>query len=113
MDLGFRMHAERTPNPDSIKWVLGQPVAGEHGSASFEGSVDPALSPLASSLLAIEGVERVYLGPSFITVGKAASAEWTEVPLPTTRFLRRNMLRSARTFSMASPLTTRSTTPTE
>ena len=23
-DLGFRMHAERTPNPQSIKWVAGQ-----------------------------------------------------------------------------------------
>jgi hypothetical protein len=26
MDLGFRMHAERTPNPNSIKWVLGSGV---------------------------------------------------------------------------------------
>jgi Fe-S cluster biogenesis protein NfuA len=82
MDLGFRMHAERTPNPDSIKWVLGQPVADERGSASFEGSVDPALSPLASPLLAVDGVERVYLGPSFITVSKSESAEWTELAAP-------------------------------
>ena len=26
VDLGFRMHAERTPNPNSIKWVLGRPL---------------------------------------------------------------------------------------
>lgn len=37
MDLGFRMHAERTPNPNSIKWVLGQSVAGDVASASFSG----------------------------------------------------------------------------
>lgn len=118
MDLGFRMHAERTPNPNSIKWVLGQPVAGDAGSASFggeasskaEGSiageasskgeassaaqaeghdvraatviVDVEVSPLAAAILAVEGVVGVYLGPTFVTVTKAATAEWTELAAP-------------------------------
>lgn len=82
MDLGFRMHAERTPNPNSIKWVLGQPVADGPGSASFEGSVEPGVSPLASSILEVEGVERVFLGPSFVTVSKSERAEWTDLAAP-------------------------------
>ena len=83
MDLGFRMHAERTPNPNSIKWVLGQPVADGVASASFDaGAVTPEVSPLAASILEVEGVERVYLGPSFVTVTKRDAAEWTELAAP-------------------------------
>lgn len=82
MDLGFRMHAERTPNPDSIKWVLGQPVAEGVASASFTNPVDAAVSPLASAVLAIDHVEAIYLGPSFVTVTKASEAEWTELAAP-------------------------------
>ena len=82
MDLGFRMHAERTPNPNSIKWVLGQKVADVVGSASFAGDLSPEISPLASPILAIEGVEGIYLGPTFVTVTKAESAEWTELAVP-------------------------------
>ena len=29
MDLGFRMHAERTPNPNSVKWVLSQTLCAD------------------------------------------------------------------------------------
>jgi len=82
MDLGFRMHAERTPNPNSIKWVLGQPVAGDAGSASFEGEVSREVSPLAADLLEVEGTVGVYLGPNFITVTKTDPAEWTELAAP-------------------------------
>ena len=38
MSLDFRMHAERTPNPNSIKWVLGQVVADRVVTASFSSS---------------------------------------------------------------------------
>lgn len=89
MDLGFRMHAERTPNPNSIKWVLGQPVAGDLGSASFDEAagddtpaVTPAVSPLAVAVLAVDGVLSVYLGPTFVTVTKNASSEWTDLAAP-------------------------------
>jgi Fe-S cluster biogenesis protein NfuA len=82
MDLGFRMHAERTPNPDSIKWVLGQQVADGVSSASFSGDVAADVSPLASAILAIDDVEGVFLGPTFVTVTKADSAEWTELAAP-------------------------------
>jgi Fe-S cluster biogenesis protein NfuA len=90
MDLGFRMHAERTPNPNSIKWVLGQAVADVVSSASFskrdarelECPIDADVSPLAAPILDIEGVEGVFLGPTFVTVTKSAGAEWTELAAP-------------------------------
>lgn len=82
MDLGFRMHAERTPNPNSIKWVLGQPVVEGVVSASFAAGTSPGVSPLAAPILTLDGVEGVFLGPSFVTVTKAEEAEWTELAAP-------------------------------
>ncbi len=82
MDLGFRMHAERTPNPNSIKWVLGQTVADVVGSASFSQNVSAEISPLASSILDLDGVDGVFLGPTFITVTKVESVEWTDLAAP-------------------------------
>jgi Fe-S cluster biogenesis protein NfuA len=115
MDLGFRMHAERTPNPNSIKWVLSQAVADVVSSASFgklsgsqAGSVSTSVdaptsnqaptstdapfptaaslpvevSPLASPIREIDGVESVFLGPTFVTVTKSDGSEWTELAAP-------------------------------
>lgn len=82
MDLGFRMHAERTPNPNSIKWVLGQMVADVVASASFDQGVSAAVSPLAAGVATVDGVTGVLLGPNFVTVTKQESAEWTVLAAP-------------------------------
>jgi len=82
MNLGFRMHAERTPNPDSIKWVLGQPVAGDGASATFKAGVEPGESPLAAALLEVEGVAGVLLGSNFVTVTRDPAHEWTDLAPP-------------------------------
>lgn len=82
MDLGFRMHAERTPNPNSIKWVLGQAVADVVASASFGAGVSAAVSPLAAGVVAVDGVTGVLLGPNFVTVTKREEAEWTVLAAP-------------------------------
>lgn len=79
MSLGFRMHAERTPNPNSVKWVLGQPVAKDAGAASFTETPPLAVSPLAGRLFQVEGVVSVLLGPDFATVSKQADLEWTDL----------------------------------
>ena len=82
MDLGFRMHAERTPNPNSIKWVLGQALV--EGSASAQFSARPAadVSPLARSLFDVPGVESVFLASNFVTVTKRGDVEWTDLAQP-------------------------------
>ena len=79
MDLDFRMHAERTPNPNSIKWVLGQAVVGTDPSSQFDGEVADDVSPLASALLSVTGVTSVFLGPNFVTVTREPDHEWTEL----------------------------------
>jgi Fe-S cluster biogenesis protein NfuA len=77
--LGFRMHAERTPNPNSIKWVLGEPIAPAGTAASFSEPVGPSVSPLAARLFAVKGVTGVFLASSFVTVSKVDEADWMEL----------------------------------
>ena len=79
MDLGFRMHAERTPNPNSIKWVLGRPVVEGPASAHFEAAPTPDVSPLAARLFEVEGVVGAFLASNFVTVTKRPDIEWTDI----------------------------------
>lgn len=79
MDPGFRMHAERTPNPQSIKWVLGQAVAGEAGRAAFREAPASEVSPLGARLFQVEGIESIFLGSDFVTVTKDTGHDWSEL----------------------------------
>jgi Fe-S cluster biogenesis protein NfuA len=76
------MHAERTPNPNSIKWVLGRPLVEGSASAHFEAAPSAAVSPLAARLFAIEGVTGVFLASNFVTVTKRPELEWTDLAQP-------------------------------
>jgi len=76
------MHAERTPNPNSIKWVLGRPVVEGAASAQFDAAPSSTISPLAARLFAIEGVTGVFLASNFVTVTKRPEVEWTDLAQP-------------------------------
>jgi len=81
--LGFRMHAERTPNPHSIKWVLGVPVVPEEvRGVGFQQAPDEAVSPLAARLFAVEGVSQVFFAANFVSVTKRPDLEWTQLAQP-------------------------------
>lgn len=82
MDAGLRMHAERTPNPDSIKWVLGQPVMEGGATVHFDAPPGPEMSPLAERLFAVDGVVGVFLASNFVTVTKRTEIEWTDLAEP-------------------------------
>jgi len=81
-DLGFRMHAERTPNPQSIKWVLAEELAPAGVSANFREPVGPEVSPLAARLFQVPGVEGVFIAARFVTVTKALDREWPDLAQP-------------------------------
>ena len=82
MDAGLRMHAERTPNPDSIKWVLGRSVMEGGATVHFDAPPGPEMSPLAERLFAVDGVAGVFLASNFVTVTKRAEVEWTDLAEP-------------------------------
>jgi Fe-S cluster biogenesis protein NfuA len=82
VDVGFRMHAERTPNPNSIKWVLGRPLVEGGASAHFAERPSAEVSPLAHGLFGVEGVVGVFLASNFVTVTKRDEVEWTDLAQP-------------------------------
>jgi Fe-S cluster biogenesis protein NfuA len=79
MDLDFRMHAERTPNPQSIKWVLSKEIVPTGTTASFPAPVAADVSPLAARLFALPGIESVFLASHFITVTKREELAWPDL----------------------------------
>jgi Fe-S cluster biogenesis protein NfuA len=74
--LDFHMRAERTPNPNSVKWVLSTRLLVDGASAHFESPVGADVSPLAARLFVIEDVTGVFFASNFVTVTKQADAEW-------------------------------------
>jgi Fe-S cluster biogenesis protein NfuA len=91
MDLGLRMHAERTPNPNSLKWILGRQIVEAAASVSFESKPTEEISPLAHRLFQIEGVVAVFFAADFTTVSKRDDVEWTEISQPIVDTLKKHL----------------------
>ena len=70
------IQTETTPNPNTLKFLPGREVLGQ-GRADFADAETARRSPLATRLFGIEGVERVFLGEDFVTVGKGEAGDWT------------------------------------
>lgn len=72
------IQTEPTPNPNTLKFLPGEPVAT--GAVTDYSSRDAAAaSPLASALFAIDGVTRAFFGADFISLSKDQGADWAVV----------------------------------
>ncbi|KAK8039729.1 hypothetical protein PG993_008140 [Apiospora rasikravindrae] len=80
------IQTENTPNPDALKFLLNHPVLPKGLSTPFLEYLNPRStiapphpSPLAAQLMNIDGVVAVFYGADFITVTKAADANWAHI----------------------------------
>ncbi|KAK8093841.1 hypothetical protein PG997_000526 [Apiospora hydei] len=80
------IQTENTPNPDALKFLPHQPVLPAGLPTPFLEYLNPRStiappypSPLAAQLLNIDGVIAVFYGADFITVTKAADANWAHI----------------------------------
>ncbi len=73
------IETEATPNPDVMKYLPGQAVAGDAGSFDFANAEAARMSLLARALFRIEGVARVFLGKDFVSITKASGKDWKHV----------------------------------
>jgi Fe-S cluster biogenesis protein NfuA len=74
------IQTEDTPNPQSMKFLPGQPVLGESAlGMDFPTLESAAGAPLAQTVFEIDGVMGVFLGADFITVTKAEAVEWMHI----------------------------------
>jgi len=72
------IQTEATPNPATLKFIPGQPVLSS-GTRDFRDAGDAAVSPLATRLFEIQGVEGVFFGGDFLAVTKADADEWQHI----------------------------------
>jgi hypothetical protein len=84
------IQAERTPNPQSLKFTTAR--------GSFSDDVVAMTSreeadrhPLGPALFAIDGVVDVFITPEFVTVSKAEAAAWPDVKGPIEEALRAHL----------------------
>lgn len=69
---------ERTPNPDAMRFVLGEPLTNGV-TKSFESSMDAEHDELAKALFDIEHVINVYYVDKYVTVTQDGNAVWSEL----------------------------------
>ncbi len=69
---------ERTPNPDAMRFVLGEPLTNGV-TRSFENSMEAEGDELASALFAIDSVINVYYVDKYVTVTQDGKAVWSEL----------------------------------
>lgn len=69
------IQTEPTPNPATVKFLPGCEVMVS-GTAQFTRGEDTTPSPLASRLLAVDGVMAVFFGRDFVSVTKSDTADW-------------------------------------
>lgn len=68
---------ESTPNPNALKCVADRTLsetARSHSRAPAKGS-----DPLAEALFALEGVTNVLILHDWVTVNRAAGADWKSI----------------------------------
>jgi Fe-S cluster biogenesis protein NfuA len=70
---------EFTPNPNTLKYSVNRKLL-DKGAANFTKKADAdARSPLASKLLAIDGISGVMIGKDFVTITKTEDGDWDHV----------------------------------
>jgi len=69
------IQTEKTPNPETLKFIPGCPVL-ERGTVEFKSAGDAGPSPLAQRLFKVAGVKAVFFGRDFISVTKEEDRAW-------------------------------------
>jgi hypothetical protein len=64
-----------TPNPNALKFTVGHDVGGPKTFVAGRDVDDP----MASALLALEGVTSVFMTADFVTLSKGPDATWDTI----------------------------------
>ncbi|MEO9969653.1 MAG: NifU family protein [Hyphomonadaceae bacterium] len=73
------IQTEPTPNPDTLKFLPGQQVAGTAGPFDYPALEAAGASPLARALFHVDGVTGVFLGSDFLSISKSPDSDWKHV----------------------------------
>jgi Fe-S cluster biogenesis protein NfuA len=82
----IQVSPERTPNPDSMKFVVNRVLLDE--PVNFLNSNDAIRSPLASKLFGFPWTAGVFIGSDFLTITKQDWVDWETLAEPLAGLLR-------------------------
>lgn len=71
---------EKTPNPSTLKFEIQGEIS--HSSVEFNDVSEAIRSPLATKLFGFPWMEKVFIGPNFISITKQDWVEWEVLALP-------------------------------
>ena len=80
---------EPTPNPQSLKFILNQPIGGENFEANSPQKA--GRSPLASKILGFPWAKSVFLGENFLTVTKEEWVDWDILTEPLSSLIKEHL----------------------
>lgn len=78
IDEVITIYAEKTPNPESMKFVANKMILA-NDSVDFRSKSNLENSPLATELFNFEYVRGVFIMNNFVSITKEKSVEWHEV----------------------------------
>jgi len=83
-DIPIPVDTVPTPNPDAIMLKVQETLVPS-GTHEFTGDDDTSNAPLATALLAIDGIDLILIAPRFVTLRKTPDADWPDlVPMAKT-----------------------------
>jgi len=80
------MRVEPTPNPNAVKFSVGQPVGGP---GTVVRGAQPEEQYLAE-LLDLDGVASVFFTADFVTISKTSDGSWDAITPEATAILERH-----------------------
>ena len=81
------IYAQVTPNPNTLKFVVNKSILPEALTSLSFDKVDNRI-PIVSDLFAIDTVEAVMIGQTFISVTKKPGAQWGDMAETVTRVIK-------------------------
>lgn len=75
----FALKIQATPNPHFLKFLPGKEILKDGETFDFANISQATNSPLATKLFGIDGVNKVFYGRDYISVGKKELIEWTDI----------------------------------
>jgi Fe-S cluster biogenesis protein NfuA len=70
---------QSTPNPHFLKFFPGKELCSDGETYDFSSLKEAMVSPLAKKIFDINGINRVFYGKDYISIGKKELVDWTEI----------------------------------
>lgn len=87
--MSFQVTYEPTPNPQSLKFILNEPICDE--TLEIKDRNQARRSPLAEKILGFPWAKTVFLGENFVTVTKEDWLEWDMICDPLSELIKEHL----------------------